>query len=323
MVMVQSTSDYLSQPPARIIWPEGKRFAFTIFDDPDFQTVEGGRPVYDLLTELGFRTTKGIWPNQLSEDQRWGTCADENYLNWVSELHRRGFEIGWHGARPTTSDRPQTSSGLERFKDLFGGYPETMSQHYDCKENLYWGDERLTGGVRRLAYNLLTRFKHHGEFRGHVPGDDLYWSDLCRDRIKYVRNFVFSDINTLAACPFMPYHDPSRPDVAYWYSSSEGHKVETFVKTVSLRNQERLEEEGGACIMYTHFAYGFVEKAGKLNSMFRSLMESLAKRQGWFVPVSTLLDFILASRGPLVLDPLTRGSLEWKWLFHKIRYGSA
>ena len=38
----------------------GESFAFTIFDDPDSQTLEAGREVYTLLADLGFRTTKGV-----------------------------------------------------------------------------------------------------------------------------------------------------------------------------------------------------------------------------------------------------------------------
>ena len=48
--------------PPRIDWPDGHRFAFTVFDDPDALTLEKGREVYALLADLGFRTTKGTWP---------------------------------------------------------------------------------------------------------------------------------------------------------------------------------------------------------------------------------------------------------------------
>lgn len=45
-----------------IPWPDGKRFAFTIFDDTDHQTLENVPPVYDFLSDLGLRTTKSVWP---------------------------------------------------------------------------------------------------------------------------------------------------------------------------------------------------------------------------------------------------------------------
>ena len=44
-----------------IAWPDDRRFAFTIFDDTDNATLANIVPVYDLLAELGFRTTKSVW----------------------------------------------------------------------------------------------------------------------------------------------------------------------------------------------------------------------------------------------------------------------
>jgi hypothetical protein len=114
------------------------------------------------------------------------------------------------------------------------------------------------------VYHLLTGRRTKGRFRGHVEGDPLFWGDVCRDRVTYVRNFVFAQADTLEACPFMPYHDPARPYVNYWFASSEGAHVESFIRTLSEKNQDRLERQGGACIMYTHFADGFTEQ-GRLN----------------------------------------------------------
>ena len=65
-------------------------------------------------------------------------------------------------------------------------------------------------------------------FRGHVEGDPLFWGDLCRDRVRYVRNFTFADVNTLASCPLMPYHDPKRP----WCGPGSRHRrVVTSVRS--------------------------------------------------------------------------------------------
>lgn len=38
-----------------VVWPGRKRFAFTIFDDTDLETVENGPGVYEFLSELGMR----------------------------------------------------------------------------------------------------------------------------------------------------------------------------------------------------------------------------------------------------------------------------
>ncbi|HXN45515.1 MAG TPA: hypothetical protein VN893_02675, partial [Bryobacteraceae bacterium] len=67
---------------------------------------------------------------------------------------------------------------------------------------------------------------------------------------------------------------------------------------------------------------GFYED-GRLLPRFRELMERLAGRAGWFVPVTTLLDTIQAKRGPVTLVSPEREALERRWLAHKVLYGVA
>jgi hypothetical protein len=43
--------------------------------------------------------------------------------------------------------------------------------------------------------------------------------------------------------------------------------------------------------MYTHFADGFCQN-GELSEKFKKQMKRLSKKSGWFVPASTLLDFL-------------------------------
>jgi hypothetical protein len=318
MAMAPFTSE------SRIQWPNGKTFAFTIFDDPDFQTLDRGKPVYDFLSDLGFRTTRGVFPGVGStpERDRAVTCMEPSCQDWLLSLQQRGFEMGWHGASPGTSKREQTAEGLERFRQIFGEWPKTITQHYECKENMYWGDDRLSEPSHRFVYNALTRWRNHNAFHGQVPGHELYWSDLCHQRVRYIRNFVFRDINTLAICPHMPYHDLDRPDANLWFSSADGHNAEAFVGMLSEENQNRLEAEGGACIMYTHFAYQFLQN-GRLHGEFRRLMEQLSKKNGWFVPIGRLLDYIIEKKGPTTITASHRKALERRWLLHKIRYGTA
>jgi hypothetical protein len=306
-----------------IAWPEGKRFAFTIFDDPDSQTLEAGREVYALLKDCGLRTTKAVWPirgNGIASDHGM-TCDDPEAVPWLQGLQADGFEIGYHNATSHTSDRLQTTRGLDRFASLFGHDPRAMANHYYCDEDIYWGEHRLTG-VNRAIYNLLTRGRNRNRFAGHIPDHPYFWGDLCQQRIKYVRNFVFADINTLKACPYMPYHDPMRPYVNYWYASSEGSKVSSFNECIRESEQDRLEEEQGACIMYTHFGHGYYED-GKLNPRFRSLVERLSRKNGWFVPVTTLLDLLVQKRTAAQITDRQRSRLERRWLLHKIRFGTA
>ena len=94
-----------------------------------------------------------------------------------------------------------------------------------------------------------------------------------------------------------------------------------FNKCISDENQDRLEKEGGACIMYTHFADGFCQN-GKLSEKFKKQMKRLSKKNGWFVSVSTLLDFLKKENKTQVINTKQRTALEWKWLFDKLILGS-
>src|SRR6202000_2979907 len=129
----------------------------------------------------------------------------------------------FHNAFPHSALREETIEALETFARQFGGYPGSMANHYN-EEAIYWGSARVTGW-RRTVYNLITKWKNEGRFFGHVEGHRAFWGDACRDKISYCRNFVFSDINTLAATPYMPYSDPERAYVREWFSASEGHQA--------------------------------------------------------------------------------------------------
>jgi hypothetical protein len=235
-------------------------------------------------------------------------------------LQANGFEIAFHNATFHTSTREETLRGLQKFYDYFGHWPRCMTNHANCQENIYWGQDRLTG-LNKLLYNILTRGKRINFYRGHIENDPLFWGDYCKKYITYVRNFAFDEINTLKQCPFMPYHDPQRPYVNFWFASTEGAKVQSFNSALSEKNQDRLEAEGGACIMYTHFANSFCID-GRLDKRFESLIKRLAKKNGWFVPVSTLLDRIREKNGDHVITAGERRALEIKWLWHKIHCGT-
>ena len=108
-----------------------------------------------------------------------------------------------------------------------------MSNHFFCNEAIYFGDARLTGLHRKLY-----RFMRPHTSLGHVPGQGLFWGDLCRERVRYVRSFIFGDINTLRLCSSMPYHDPLRPFVNYWYCSTEAANLETANKALTEAAQD-------------------------------------------------------------------------------------
>ena len=69
-------------------FPNNKKFAFTILDDTDLSTVGNVAPVYRLLSELGMRTTKSVWPLASVREGRQGGCSlqDADYLKFILEL---------------------------------------------------------------------------------------------------------------------------------------------------------------------------------------------------------------------------------------------
>ena len=239
----------------KIVWPDGRRFAFTVFDDPDSQSLEAGRAVYSFLEDLGMRTTKGLWMLEPPRRNSPGdTCESPEVLDWALRLQEKGFEIGYHNGAPGSLDRAGVIRSLDLFRQRFGHDPATMANHYN-QDAMYWGSARLSGATRAF-YDLTTLGRGH-RFHGHVEGHPSFWGDICRDRIRYCRNFVFRELNTLKACPHMPYSDPDRPFVNGWFASSEGANCASFVRRVAEAAQDALEEEGGACIMYAHFGHNF------------------------------------------------------------------
>ncbi len=295
--------------------PDGKRFAFTIMDDTDVATLENVGPVYRLLEELGFRTTKTVWPFACPEGSRkFGTSStleDELYLDFVRQLASRGFEIAYHGATMESSTRDRTERGLTRFRELFGAPPRVYANHASNRENLYWGIERIDDPLLRTLYARALG-KSGRRFCGHVPGTPWWWGDLTA-QITYVRNLTFSEINLCRINPSMPYHDPRRPLVRWWFSATDAEDVGEFNRLIGPASQERLEREGGICIVATHLGKGFAS-GGSVHPQTRLLLERLAERPGWFVPVGQLLDWLRTTRnGPGILSPPEWRGMQWRW----------
>jgi hypothetical protein len=306
-----------------ISWPGGKQFAFSVFDDTDLTAPGNFEAVYDLLGSLGMRTTKSVWPatgaGLQPRSAHGSTCDDPEYLRTVLQLQHAGFEIGYHNSYFEGLPSELIREALERFKTLFGAYPMSMANHAESSEGIYWGYDRVSGVVKALYRLMLRRFGANPH-EGHLVESPYFWGDLCREHIRYVRNFVFGEIDTLAACPEMPYHDPRRPFVQAWFAASNGQVLSSCLELLRERNQDRLEESGGACIVYTHFGSGF-ERDHKVNARFETLLRRIASKNGWFVPVSTLLDYIRSQRGLRTLSDAERRRLEWRWFAHKLIAG--
>jgi hypothetical protein len=297
-------------------FPNNKKFAFTILDDTDLSTVENVSPVYRLLAGLDMRTTKSVWPLASVRDGRQGGCSlqDADYLKFVLDLRNQGFEISLHNVRNHHSTREMIEQGLEEFRRLIGRYPRVQTNHSTNRDNIYCGKARFNR--LRLLYKAGTVLKDGHKFEGHDPSTAFFWGDLCRAKVDFVRNFVFNEINLDRVNPTMPYHDLGRPFVNHWFSSCRGGNANSFCETLCEANQDRLEAEGGVCIMYVHFASGFATD-GAVDTRVEQLLRRLAARDGWFVPVSTLLDFLREERQTRVISAAELNSMEQRWAFEK------
>ena len=101
----------------KIKWPNNKDFAFTVFDDTDLGTINNLEPIYSLLDDFGYKTTKSVWPvkSKISPLIGGSTCQDEKYLNWVKNLKIKGFEIALHNVTNSSSIRADTIKGMEKY----------------------------------------------------------------------------------------------------------------------------------------------------------------------------------------------------------------
>jgi hypothetical protein len=298
-------------------YPGGKRFAFTILDDTDVATVENVKPFYDFLYELGLRTTKTIWPVRCPEGSRnfsmSQTLEDEDYRDFVLELQSQGFEITWHGATMESSLRERTSVALERFRDMLGTYPRIHVNHACNRENLYWGVERLDHRVVRSIYARLSKTPA-GFYVGQVESSPYWWGDLCQRHFVYARNLTTNDINTRGFNPSMPYRDPARPLIPWWFSASDAEDVVEFNELLRSENQKRLEAESGFCVIATHFGKGYVRN-GEVDRVTRRRLEELVRRPGWFAPVGELLDWLRGQRQGETLPPTEWQRMQWRFVF--------
>lgn len=283
--------------------PEGKRFAFTILDDTDDSTLENTRPVYELLHQLGLRTTKTVWPVACPEGSRRYFAADtlerEDYAVFTRLLAARGFEIAFHGATMESSPRDRTLRALEEFEAKFGARPRLHANHGENLENIYWGGERFRNPLLRAVARRLgpqRSLRYEGE-RAESP---FFWGDLCLQTFDYVRSFTFRGLNSLQFNPEMPYATHSTPYVKSWFSTTDAPNANAFVARVTPSAIDRLVAEGGICILSTHLGKGYARN-GFVRQDVADALHYVARQPGWFVPVSTLLDFLKRTRGGVTL----------------------
>jgi hypothetical protein len=145
-----------------------------------------------------------------------------------------------------------------------------------------------------------------------------WWGDLCHERIHYVRNLTFDEVNLLRINPGMPYRDPKRPFVRWWFSATDAEDCASFNHLLDESSQDRLELEGGVCIVATHLGKGFTRN-GKINPRTEMLLRRLSRKRGWFPTVSELLDWLQSSRQRETLPRAEWRRMQVRWAFDLVR----
>ncbi len=296
------------------IWPENKDFAFTIIDDTDNGTVRNTEPVYRFLEEKGLRTTKTAWAFPPRDQYTGSSLKDPQYLSFLLDLKKKGFEIAFHNAGSGSFNRQEILAGLEHFQKDIGHYPRLHINHADNPDNIYWGHKRF---VPPLSW--LFRFIGHKGFSGEDPSSEHFWGDKHKAWITYTRNHVFNTINTLSCDPCMPYRAGRKNQYSnFWFSSSDGHTVEEFNALLTPTALDTLVQKKGACIVYTHLASGFLKENGELDPVFRERVSDLAGRNGWFAPASEILDHLREKGNGRKASYKYLLNLDLKWLWQRV-----
>lgn len=301
----------------KINWPDGHDFAFTVVDDTDGATVKNIKPVYDYLYKKGIITTKTCWAFPPKDDRYTGdSLQNESYKSFLLDLKQKGYEIGFHNAGSGGFTREETLKGFELFKSTFGEYPSLHINHSNNIENLYWGYKRFTGLIK-----LIYKLKSKRHYLGDEKNSEYFWGDFAKEHIKYIRNRTFNTLDTLKEDKRIVYKEKGKEEYAnYFFSSSDGMRLAQFLKLLKKENVDSLVKNHGCAIVYTHFAYDFVDENEVLSEEFKRRIDYLASKNGWFVPAGQLLDYVLKDKeySPSVFY---QNMLDIKWFAERLFKG--
>jgi hypothetical protein len=295
-------------------YPQQKKFAFTIIDDTDNATITNVKPVYDLLYNLGFLTTKTVWVYPSRNHFTGQSLQDDDYVDFLKDIHNKGFDIQLHNVGSGDFSREEIQLGIDIFKQKLGYYPSLQINHADNKDNLYWGNKRF-GALLKWIFKWFIPSRN--EFFGEEPQSNYFWGEDAKKYIKYIRNRVFNGINTLRYDPKMPYQELEKKYSNYWFSSSDGHTVEEFTALISQKKVDKLIREGGVCIVYTHFASNFVNEHGQVHPQCKERLEYLSKQNGWFVPANQILDYLSDKQINKTPNGFYFLKMDIRWAIHR------
>ena len=169
----------------------------------------------------------------------------------------------------------------------------------------------VIGGARRREDDLLARA------RERYPAQE--WSDrtlanVPPDVFPRLSGYVGRGVITTATYPARQFGVEPLLQGGVLAARSDGETVDDFNRLIAPARIDALEKRGGACIVYTHFASGFV-RDDQLDPVFTARIRSLAERNGWFPSASELLDHVRSQQEhpdrPLRYPALLSLNLRW------------
>lgn len=301
------------------------KFLFSIVDDTDDSTLENTRPIYDFLYENGIYITKTVWVYPPRDNHSSGDSLQRpEYLEFIREIRDKGFEIGMHGVGSGVFKREEILEGLEEFREKLGEYPRIHVNHSYNPDSIYGGYKRFNWPFSWIVRSIYKQYA--GVFQGEIEGSENFWGDKHKELIRFSRNHEFAGLNTSRYDKYMPYRDPRRTEYAnYWYSATFAPNQWVFNHVLTPQAVKKLEQQRGACILFTHL--GYYMKDGRIDPGFRERIKLLAGNpSGHYLPVSGLLDILAEERRekgqePYPLLPLyAKFLMEIRHLFTRVKY---
>lgn len=286
-----------------LIFPFPRKFAISFVDDTDDATTDKVKRAYAFIDEYGIKSTKTVWAfpakRKSGDPERGGrfsggvSLCDSEYLSLIKEIQSRGHEIALHLASGGNNFREDTIAAYNLFKKEFGFFPTINIMHGRNADNLYYGREAFTNPILKF----LAGFYSADKSKGHLQGSPFFWGDICKSYTKYVRLFKTTHLNTLSVNPSMPYHDPRKPYVNKWFSSTDLSDAMMMKRNFTEAKLTKLKNDEGVCIGYIYFHH-FVDDKLKIDPILEERFDLLRPHldQCWLTPVSSLLDRIAEIR---------------------------
>ena len=303
--------------------PNNKKFIFTIIDDTDDAFSPNIDKVYDVLIDNGLKTTKTVWVFPVRDNERSkGDCLqNDNFKKFILKIKAKGFEIGLHNVGSGSYKREEIINGLKQYKEIIGEKPNIHVNHSYNPDNIYCGPKRFS-----FPFNIIVKYLYssYNNFSGDIKNSKYFWGDLHKKTIKYSRNYEIDNINTYKRNKYMPYKDKIYDEFCnYWYSSTFAPNQWMFNHMVTKKSIDKLEREGGVCILYTHLGYYY--KNGKVDQGFKEMISYIGKKEtGLFLPVSDVLDILNEQKEKIKIKkylPLVKKfQLEFNSLKTRIKY---